>query len=347
MILQVCKMFGSFSRFAFRKKWIVIFLGFNGILMKLAFGQIGNGSFKIVLLPDTDISPTAEVYPAIYRAQTNWIVANSDSIAFVLHQGDITHSNSEKEWEQAVSFMSVLDGKVPYAVCIGNHDMGVGGAAESRDTDLFNKWFSYGRYRVTKNFRGSFEDGKMDNTWYTFDAGGFKWLVLSLEFGPRSSVLDWACHVVETHPHHKIIINTHAYMYSDDTRMSSNRQHRWLPQQYGVGKHFGVDEVNDGEEMWAKLVSRYQNIMFVFSGHVLNGGVGTLVSKGKEGNKVDQLLANFQDGVEGSTNGGNGFLRIMTIDPVRGQVSIQTYSPYLNKFNTESMHQFVFEDVIF
>lgn len=94
-------------------------------------------------------------------------------------------------------------------------------------------------------------------------------------------------------------------MYSDDTRMGEGD--RWLPQKYGLGKDTGENAVNNGEQMWDKLVSKYPNILFVFSGHVLNGGVGTLVSIGEQGNKVYQMLANFQDGVKGTNRGQTGF----------------------------------------
>ena len=127
---------------------------------------------------------------------------------------------------------------------------------------------------------------------------------------------------MKKHPHHKVIINTHAYMYSDDTRMGEGD--RWLPQKYGLGKDTGENAVNNGEQMWDKLVSKYPNILFVFSGHVLNGGVGTLVSTGEQGNKVYQMLANFQDGVKGTNRGQTGFLRIVDIDVKKKQVKVTT-----------------------
>src|SRR5690606_35103409 len=127
------------------------------------------------------------------------------------------------------------------------------------------------------------------------------------------------------------IINTHAYMYSDETRMSPDRNHHWLPQSYGLGKD-SADLVNNGEEMWEKLVKKHPNILMVVSGHVLNDGVGTLVSEGEHGNNVYQMLANFQGGVEGSVNGGNGFLRILTIDPKMNTIDVKTYSPYVDEY---------------
>ena len=68
-------------------------------------------------------------------------------------------------------------------------------------------------------------------------------------------------------------------MYSDSTRQGPGDN--WRPQAYGVGKDMGDSAVNDGEQIWEKLVKKHSNIRFVFSGHVLNTGVGTLVSINK------------------------------------------------------------------
>ncbi|HAZ04639.1 MAG: metallophosphatase [Bacteroidetes bacterium GWF2_42_66] len=303
-------------------------------------------SFKIVLLPDTQ--HYSESYPEIFYAQAQWIAENPDSIAFVLHQGDITNHNTSKEWEVASGAMSLLDGKVPYVVCIGNHDYGTNGANDIRNTEPFNTWFPYEKYSKTAGFGGAFEEGKMDNVWYTFKAGGINWLILSLEFGPRNKILDWASEVVKNHPSHKVIINTHAYMYSDDTRMSEERGHHWLPMlsKMNIGAT-GSEAVNNGEQMWKKFVSQYPNILMVVSGHVLDDGVGTLVSEGKHGNKVYQMLANYQKYVNGSVNGGNGFFRILTVNPGKRRISVRTYSPYLNEYITDPSQQFEFEGVLF
>ncbi len=298
--------------------------------------------FKLVLMPDTQTYSAR--YPETFRSQTQWIVDHADSVAFVLQQGDITGNNTDQQWEVAASAMSLLDGKAPYTVVTGNHDIGNGGKSDIRETELFNRYFPYEKYSKTKNFGGAYESGKMDNTWHTFKAGGYKWLILSLEFGPRNCVIDWADGVIKQHPGHKVIINTHAYMYSDDTRMGEGD--KWLPQNYGLGKETGANAVNDGEQMWSKLVSRYPNIIFVFSGHVLNDGVGTLVSEGVNGNKVYQMLANYQRGVEG-IKGDEGWFRILTIDTRTGKVDVKTYSPFLKEYQTQPDQQFIFENVMF
>ena len=305
--------------------------------------------FDLVLLPDTQTYSRA--IPEIFQSQTAWIAAHADSIAFVLHQGDITDWNVPEEWEVAAKAMQVMDGKVPYTFVPGNHDMGSEPGprhfSDSRNTDLFNTYFPYEKYSRMENFGGAFEEGKMDNSWHTFKAGGYDWLILSLEFGPRNSVIEWADKVVSDHPKHKVIINTHAYLYADDTHMSEKRNHHWRPQSYKLGKETGDNAVNDGEQMWEKLVSRYPNILFVFSGHVLHDGTGYLVSEGKHGNKVYQMLANYQGGVENTVKGGNGFLRRLTINPAEKKITVKTYSPYVNEYKTEPDQQFVIENVDF
>jgi len=85
----------------------------------------------------------------------------------------------------------------------------------------------------------------------------------------------------------------------------------------------------------------------VFSGHVLNDGTGLLVSEGDHGNKVYQMLANYQNGVEGSEKGGNGFLRMISVDTKASTISVKTYSPYLDEYKTDPSQQFIFKNVKF
>lgn len=302
-------------------------------------------SFKLILLPDTQTYTSA--FPEIFGSQTAWIAENAKDIAFVLHQGDITDNNNDSQWEIAASAFSKMDGKVPYTFVPGNHDTGEGGHAKERQTDLMNQYLPYSKYSKAKTFGGAYVPGNMENTWHTFKAGGMNWLILSLEFGPRNKVLDWAARIIAEHPRHKVIVNTHAYMYSDDTRMGNKDSHKWLPQTYGVGKATGDEAVNNGEQIWDKLIKNYPNILMVVSGHVLNDGTGTLVSEGIHGNKVYQMLANYQGGVEGTEKGGNGFLRILQVDTKKSTISVKSYSPYVDKYKTDTSQQFIFENVKF
>ena len=85
----------------------------------------------------------------------------------------------------------------------------------------------------------------------------------------------------------------------------------------------------------------------VFCGHVLKSGVGTLVSIGKEGNKVYQMLANYQRGVEGSRLGGEGYLRIVTFNRKTREIDVKTYSTWNKAYHPSEHHNFKFKEVDF
>ena len=156
-------------------------------------------------------------------------------------------------------------------------------------------------------------------------------MILSLEFGPRDEILSWANEVVLSHSGTRVIAVTHSYLNWDDTRAAKGDEHN--PHQFGFVQRFGG---NDGEEMWDKFVKLHPNIFLVLSGHILDDGVGRLTSIGADGNKVYQPLANYQQ----EPNGGGGWLRIMQFVPNEDKIYVTTYSPYLNKFKTDSQNQF-------
>lgn len=297
-----------------------------------------------VLLPDTQTY--AEKYPEILDAQTEWIEQQADTISLVLQQGDLTQNNNEEEWERVQRAFFRLNGKVPYVLAVGNHDMGSapGKFADTRNSTLFNRYFPIDTMANLPAFGDVFEEGKLDNAYYLLETGDVQWLVLTLEFGPRNKVLDWANKVVAQHPDRTVIVNTHSYMYSDSTRQGEGDS--WRPQDYGVGEDTGSEAVNDGEQIWTKLVKKHPNIRFVFSGHVLNSGVGTLVSINDAGYPVYQFLANYQEGVAGSEKGGNGWLRILQLDFKENSLSVKTYSPYLDKYSKDPAHNFKIKHVL-
>ena len=302
-----------------------------------------NKGLRFVVLPDTQ-SYTKD-FPYIFQSQTAWITNNADSISFAIHVGDITNANNASQWTTAVAAMSMMDNTVPYTFCPGNHDIGTNGSSDTRNTTMLNTYMPYSKYSQMKEFGGVYEAGKMDNSWHTFSTpDGHRFLIMSLEFAPRNGVLEWAGSIIGAHPSHNVIINTHAYLYSDNKRISAAYSHQWTPSSYDLFVDSSGD-ANDGEEIWTKLVKLYPNIFMVVCGHVLNDGTGLLVSDGDNGNKVYQMLANYQTGVIGTENGGNGFLRIIDIDPEQSTMNVRTYSPYLYEFKEEDDQQFSFDGV--
>lgn len=302
-------------------------------------------NFEFVVLPDTQTY--VEEFPEVYMRQMQWIANQKDRFAFVLHVGDITQNNSEEEWKIAKAGFSLLDGKIPYNLALGNHDMGSepGKFADTRNTALANVFFPIEEYVTNSKTIATYPEGTIDNSCAEYHLIGEKWLVFSLEFGPQNKTVAWANDLIKEHPNHKIILNTHAYMYHDNTLLDG--EDWYLPQKYGVGKQTRENAVNDGGQLWDKLIKPNKNTMMVFSGHILGSGVGQLVSKNAHGNPVYQMLANYQKNVQGVEKGDSGYLRIIKVDKQAKTISVLTYSPWLNRHKMEPEHEFSFENVKF
>jgi hypothetical protein len=301
------------------------------ILVGAMVGQSTPGEFTIVALPDTQIY--AKSYPAIFASQTKWIADHKTdmNIQLVVGLGDIVDAGGNTtQWGNADAAYRTLDGVVPYMAAIGNHDYDANNpAGRTGWTKNFNKYFGPSRYSGKSYYGGNYPAGSNENFYGVVTLGGKPYLIVVLECFPRDVALDWAAGVIKANSDKDVIIVTHAFTYADNMRMSkcdSNSSYS-----------FGVGSDNDGEDVWTKLGSKYANVVMVLSGHVVQGdGTGRRVDYGVNGNLVNEILADYQSW----TNGGNGYLRVMTFQPALNQVVVKTYSPWLNQWLTDSHHQF-------
>jgi hypothetical protein len=299
------------------------------------------GSWTLAVLPDTQYYSRS--HPDVFEAQTRWIAEQVTelNIRYVLHLGDLTHNNTPEQWEVARRAMARLDGVVPYAVVGGNHDYGPDGNSANRDS-LFSDYFPVSRYEAWPTFGGVMEPGRIDNSYHLFEAGGQKWIMLALEWAPRDAVVDWADRVLTRHADRLALLLTHAYMYADDTRYHWERYGRARqpasPRSYSVaGMPAGA---NDGEDLWAKLVSRHPGMRMVINGHTPGDGVARLASIGRHGNVVQQMLVNYQ---RMPPKAGNGYLRLYEFWPDGKTVQARSYSPVLDRWSTDVQNQFEFK----
>jgi hypothetical protein len=294
--------------------------------------KFADDSFMLAVLPDTQFYSL--LYPGIYNAQTSWIASNVQSrhIPYVLHLGDIVNNNTPAEWEHAYAAMSLLDGVVPYALSTGNHDYGPSGNASTRDT-LLNDYFPFAKQAAMPTFGGAYQTGKLDNTYHLFSAGGRDYIVISLEWGPRDIVIDWANGVMDQYPDRWGILITHAYMNNDDRRYDYTDTAN--PQDFDPHYYGTAGGVNDGEELWQKLVRRHRFVL-TLNGHVLGDGTGYLASVNDGGTTTHQILSNYQF----RNLGGEGYMRLMEFLSDGRTVRIYTYSPLYDSFLVESDQSF-------
>jgi len=296
--------------------------------------------FTVVVLPDTQCYCDIRFAQSAKRwgngdlrryfyDQTNWIVESAARLntAFVVHEGDIVQADYPAEWEVAEDALSRLNGKVPYCLCLGNHDVGVtvnpdgkGYKSGLHRQTKFDDYFPRSRFEKEDWFGGTF-DRTMANAYFLFEESGVDLMVISLEFQPRDEVLDWAGKVCQENPDRQVIILTHSYLTNKSERIT---------------KKYPV-EGNNGEEMWQKLVSQHANIFMVLCGHA--AGDGYLVSEGVHGNPVHQVLCDYQ----GRHNGGESWLRYMTFIPEEDRIDVFTYNPSLDTHEKTPNSQFQIE----
>jgi len=298
-----------------------------------AFGA-KDGEFSVVVLPDTQIY--AWKYPELFHAQTRWVAENREKydIEYVLHVGDVVEHNSDKEWKIARKAFSLLDGRVPFAIALGNHDIGPRGSSKSRDT-LFGEYFPLVDLKKWPSFGGVYDKqpGKGENIYHVFQAGGRDWLALVLEFGPRDDVLRWAGEVVARHPEHAVILITHAYLHNDGRRYDRGipDQH-YPPQDYPIARDKAG--LNTGEDIWRKLVCKNRNMVMVISGHVCVAA--RLTSHGDAGNRIHQMVVDYQN----QERGGNGWLRLLQFSEGGRTVNVRDYSPVLDEWSDHPDRRF-------
>ncbi|WP_375431266.1 metallophosphoesterase [uncultured Friedmanniella sp.] len=275
--------------------------------------------FTFAVIPDTQME-VLQSNDTRLAARNRWL--NSQGVAFAAQTGDLVNwdTDAHEQYQRAKAGMDVLTAnQIPYTVAVGNHDTmatGVGGSARGgktweqvRDTRTLNHYFTATDFG---DVSGAFEPGKIDNVYATYEAGGEKWMVLTLEFCPRKAAVAWAAKVVAAHPDTNVIISTHYYLSSKATIAKDSQGYGDTSPQY----------------IYDHLVSQYPNIKMVFSGHV-GYAKKSRVDTGVHGNKIHSFLTTFH---EGQTNP----VRMLTVDTAKDTVSSTIYAP----FSGRSWHEY-------
>jgi len=311
----------------------------------------GEGAYTIAILPDTqDYADrnAGEERSSTFTNLTNWLVDNADNkgISFVTHVGDITQHAGSEEFDIALNAMNVLrEAGIPFSVLPGNHDIGTGGSSNERATSTFNGAFSTSYMSEDPTFGGVYdqEADRYDNNYHLWDApDGTGWMILNLEFGPRDDVLRWADEVLTQHGDRKVMVLTHSYNDFDGRHdaLGGPLNGEGAGYNYGLGRD--AEGSWDGEEIWREVISKHPNVVFTAGGHIFGDGAETVVSYNDFGNPVYQFLVNYQNGVAleatGSGdasqggNGGNGAVRLVTVDPTNNAFYTETYFTELDQY---------------
>jgi hypothetical protein len=288
--------------------------------------------FTVVLIPDTqyEAEESNGANVGMLFAQMNWIAENikQENIRAVAGLGDIVNLPYERgQWVNADSAYRVLDEtNLPYLPTIGNHDYD---GIRARRTGEYNRWFGWKRFqRHAWAQQSSYPAGQRENSFIRFTAGGREYLVLALELYPRDAALAWAQTVIDAHPDAQIIVVTHAFLYMDGRRSTDDVTTG--PIVIGLP----ADESNNAEEVWDKLIRTNPRIIAVASGH-------WTVARRQDSNDAGLLVPQMMSDYQRDGRGGSGFLRLLRFSASRGQISVQTYSPYYKEYRRDADHEFV------
>lgn len=288
--------------------------------------------FTIPVLPDTQEAVSGR--QDMFFSQMNWLARVKDSLKFpiVLHVGDLVNFDTISHYETASKGYDILDrARLPYAITLGNHDTEAvlpdnGSAAPGnvnanlRKTFKFNQYFPVSRFTLQ---RGRFEEGKSDNAYYTFKAGGKKWLVITLEFCAREAAAQWMDQVMKDHPKYNVIVLTHYHLNPKGDVATSNA---------GYGNMKVID-------IFDRYIKQNKNAFMVLSGHVCYNA--HRVDAGTRGNPIYQVLQDYQ-----CKDDGGGYIRLLQIDTKKKTIEAKMYSPYSNtELNDAS--KFILTDVVF
>ncbi len=257
---------------------------------------------------------------------------------FAIQVGDLAdRGNEENLYRLAQKAIAQLDGVLPYSFVQGNHDYDDN--AKTRSSVYFDRYFTYEKYSQTDTFGGAYEEGSMANTYSLFEVGDIKYLVLNLEFGPRMSVLRWACRVCEMYPERRIIVNTHAYVDPDGSIMDENSR-------FSATRYFtsGVESTT-GQQIYDALIKRYSNIFLVLCGHNGTDDVVMRTDYGVNGNKITSVLIDAQVSIYNNETIGEDPVLIMKFNESTKSVNCSYYSfAHDAVYNLQNMFSFSIAD---
>ena len=264
----------------------------------------------------------------------DWILTNKEekNIEYVFGLGDITDNNKEAEWALAQKQISKLDGKIPYSVIRGNHDLVGSMTPEDATADYFTE------YLGTESYKSQFADGGFYskentwNSWRTLTVGNVDYLMLALDWGASDEVLSWASDIITEHCMHNVIITTHGYLYHDGTTI-------------GTGEGGMSTASNNGEAMWEKLISKHENIVLVMSGHDPSADIIVAQEEGVNGNIVTSMLIDPQDVDTAEVAAGNiplGAVAMLYFSEDGRNIQVEYYATARQAYYKES-NQFSLE----
>jgi len=306
-------------------------------------------AFTVVVVPDPQYL-AGDAYcsgPTIYNDLINWAIRNKDlwvanaslNIKGFIQVGDCQNSAvvASQNWQATVmvdAWRLAINAHMFVAFCCGNHDYEDGGATIDRSnisyvwrTDKNGPWQPsalagfYGSgmdlgsgdvayWGGTYSEPGGIPDSSANN-YIRLAIGSRKILIISLEFFPRNSVLNWAKSLHDTFSDHECWITTHGYM--DNFGAQCTRTQSFGPDAYGLlddGTSNSGQQIFSGNSNAPKQpgLTDFLRARIVTCGHFIDGWTKGWIwqhhtATGALGQSIQEIFADAQG------SGGTGDLQ--------------------------------------
>jgi len=219
----------------------------------------------------------------------------------------------------------------------GNHDNWSGAAGGQ---EKYNEYFGPDRYEAAAESwenaeYGSWRDGDNSNHYVLFSAGGLDFVAVGMGYGVTREEAEWADGIFERYPDRNGILMTHAYLAASTQK---------------DGRNAGF-ATPDGSPLYTYVVEPNDNVLLVLAGHVHGVTTNVKPKVGQIADGVVELLADYQAFTVpagrvglGTIGGydpaerlrfGASYFRLLQFDVDRAEMSVDTYSPFLDDFGAD------------
>ncbi len=295
-----------------------------------------NENFTFIALPDTQNYTSITNVTDLYTRQTQWILNNKDTmnIKFVTHLGDIVNSpSSASQWTRATDAMNLMNSRMPYGTCPGNHDLASGDTnylvrfgPNPTHASSVGRWINPTGGQIYDWYRGSSPRGY--SSYQIVQANGRDWMFLHMDMDAPDQDLAWAASVLNAHPKALTMVTTHNYLAESggSGTYGSGTGQRGYTAQANIGTWGDRPDTNRPLDVFNAIVKPFNQVYMVICGH--NFATYNLVKANNAGKNVHEVLVDWQS----LPNGGNAYLRIMEFRPLENKIYNSSYSPYLGRY---------------
>ena len=272
------------------------------------------GAYSMVVIPDQQI--LSHYYNAELQGMYQWIADNreKENIQIVMNVGDMADNcGNLDQWKNTKAAVELLPDDLPFIAAPGNHDYDTNsgwnkGYGVREQLTLMNEYLPRSMFEGYPTEIGFFDEVNSANQWQAFTVNGNKYLVMALEYVPQDDVIAWANQVAEEHADHQIIMVTHSY----------------------VGNTGNLDQ----PKLWSEFLSKHENVIMAFSGHVFHTEVVHRTDKGENGNDVHNILMDAQ-GLD-TSNRKYAMVGILRFNADGTLCDISYYSTSRDQYETRS-----------